>query len=145
MPDCLKTLLDLFGYPANAVSPLSNGSLRLRYCTYPFARKFPPCHVGPPSGSVHPPEMHGDMGHHSLPEEVNDEPRVMRRRIRGKTPLHVVVGRGASPPPKRRKWLSLPGPVGGGPSVWTLVSLVRARAVLCVRETCRITASNWPT
>ena len=25
-----------------------------------------------------------------------------------------------------------------GPSVWTLVSLVRARAVLCVRETCRV-------
>ena len=42
----------------------------------------------------------GGVGHHSLPEEVNDGPRVVRRRIRGKTPIHQVIGREASPPPK---------------------------------------------
>ena len=42
LPDCLGSLLDLFGYPANALSALSNRTLRIRYCTYPFAHKFPP-------------------------------------------------------------------------------------------------------
>ena len=53
------------------------------------------------------------LGHHSRPEEVNDGPKVVRRRLRHKTPGHLVVGRGSSPPPKRRKWLSLPGPSRG--------------------------------
>ena len=53
------------------------------------------------------------MGHHSLSEEVNDGPKVVRRRIRGKTPRHEVLGEVASPPPTRRKWLSLPGPSRG--------------------------------
>ena len=41
MPGCLKPLLDLLGYPATAISALSNGPLRIRNCTYPFAKKFP--------------------------------------------------------------------------------------------------------
>ena len=72
--------------------------------------------MGSPSGfgrAMHLPVMHREVGHLSLPEEVKDEPRSVRRRIRCKMPLHAVVGRGASPPPKRRKWLSLPGPVEG--------------------------------
>ena len=77
---------------------------------------FPPGNWVSPTGLVLPPHfpvMQREVGNHSLPEEVNDEPRVKRRRIRGKTPIHDVFGRGASPPPKRRKWLSLPGPQGG--------------------------------
>ena len=64
----------------------------------------------------------GDLGHHSRPEEVNDGPRVIRRRIRGKTPRHEVLGEVASPPPKRRKWLSIPGPSGGYPGQQPLPS-----------------------
>ena len=32
LPGCLKPLLDLLGYPATAISALSNGSLRIGYC-----------------------------------------------------------------------------------------------------------------
>ena len=42
LPNCLEPLLCLLGYPANAVVALSNGALRIRYCTQPFARRFPP-------------------------------------------------------------------------------------------------------
>ena len=66
--------------------------------------------------SVHSKFFHGGLvgeGHHSLPEEVNDKPKVVRRRLRGKTPILNLVGREASPPPKQRKWLILPGPSRG--------------------------------
>ena len=52
-------------------------------------------------------------GHHSPPEEVKDRPKKVRRRLRGKTPIHQVGGSLASRPPKRRKWLFLPGPARG--------------------------------
>ena len=42
MPGCLKPLLDLLGYPANAMSALFSGFLRIRYCTHPFAKRFHP-------------------------------------------------------------------------------------------------------
>ena len=113
MPGCLEALLSLLGYPANAIVALSNGTLRIRFCTTPFAGRFPPWELGSGEGlgcfshSFSPDE---DLGHHSPPGEVNDKPRLVRRRLRGKTPVLVVVGRVASPPAKRRKWLSLPGP-----------------------------------
>ena len=119
LPGCLEPLLYLLGYPAGAVGALSNGFLRIRYCTHPFARRLPTWGIGNNSISfevIHARIGHcgvGDVGHHSLPEEVNDGPKVVRRRIRGVTPVHEVVGREASPPPKRRKWLSLPGPLRG--------------------------------
>ena len=48
-----------------------------------------------------------------LPGGVDDAPRVVRMRLTGKMPpVHMRV-REASPPPKRRKRLSLPGPSVG--------------------------------
>ena len=47
-----------------------------------------------------------------LPGGVEDVPRVVRRRLTRKTPIHERTGE-ASPPLKRRKWLSLPGPSKG--------------------------------
>ena len=96
MPGCLKPLLDLLGYPATAISALSNGSLRSRYCTYLFAKKFTPWSLSSGDGSGHLSHLiaqGGSMGHHSLSEEVNDGPKVVRRRIRGKTPRHEVLER----------------------------------------------------
>ena len=116
IPDCLRPLLDLLGYPANAISALSNGCLRIRYCTHPFAKRFHPWSLG--SGECYGQLSHlltqdGELGHHSRPEEENDRPKVVRWRIRGKTPFHVVWEEWATPTPKRRKWLSLPGPSRG--------------------------------
>ena len=46
LPDCLSPLLDLLEYPANAISALSNGTLRIRYCTRTFAGRVPPWGLG---------------------------------------------------------------------------------------------------
>ena len=54
---------------------------------------------------------------------MNGTPKVVRRRLRVRL-LNHLVGREASPPPKRRKWLILPGPFRGSqedslfPRVW---------------------------
>ena len=90
LPGCLEPLLHLLGYPAGAVDALSNGFLRIRYCTHSFARRLLPWGFG--NDSISSEVIHfrighcslGDVGHHSLPEEVNDGPKVVRRRIRGK-------------------------------------------------------------
>ena len=93
--------------------------LRIRYCTHPFARRFSPWDLGTGEGlgllshTLTVQCSGADEGHHSLPEEVNDRPKEVRRRLRGKTPIHQVDGREASPPPKRRKWPILPGPSRG--------------------------------
>ena len=50
MPGCLKPLLGLPGYPATAINALSNGLLRIRHCTYPFARRFFPWALGSGEG-----------------------------------------------------------------------------------------------
>ena len=119
LPGCLEPLLGLLGYPAGGVSALSNGILRIRYCSYPFAKRFSPWGLCSDSNSFEVVNLRlsqcgvGKAGHHSLPEEVNDGPKVVRRRIRGKTPVHEVLGKVASPPLKRRKWLFLPGPSRG--------------------------------
>ena len=119
MPIRLEPLLGLLGYLASAITALVNGSLRVRYCTQPFAGKIPPWNLGSGDGFArlsHKLSVQGGgvgEGHHSPPEEVNDRPIKVRRRLRGKTPIHQVVGREASPPPKRRKWLFLPGPARG--------------------------------
>ena len=54
-----------------------------------------------------------NLGHHALPEEANNKPKVVRRRLRGKSSHVGGVDRETSPPPKRRKSLSLPGHLGG--------------------------------
>ena len=119
MPGCLEPLLDLLGYPAGAIGALSNKVLRIRYCFQPFARRLPPWSFGggyPVSRDVHLQFNQGSVGqvgHHSRPEEVNDRPMGVRRRLTSKTPMHQVGDREASPPPKRRKWLPLPGPSRG--------------------------------
>ena len=69
----------------------------------------PPISTG--DGIIRP--MHGCVKRDlPLPGGVDDAPRVMRRRITGKTPIHVGITE-ASPPPKRREWLSLLGPSRG--------------------------------
>ena len=110
--------MGLLGYPANAVVALSHGVLRFRYCTLPFARRFPwdlgTCGgFGQLSHILTIQNGGADEGHHSLPEEVNDRPKEVRRRFRGKTPVHQVVGVEVGPPTKRKKRLSLPGPCWG--------------------------------
>ena len=95
-PPCLVvwSLSCLFLYHANVVVALSNGALRMRYCTHPFARRFLPWDFGSDTGffnAVHSRFHQGGLvweGHHSLPEEVNDEPSKVRRRLIGKTPIH---------------------------------------------------------
>ena len=46
LPGCLGPVLHLLGYPAGAVGALSNRLLRIRYCTQPWAKKFPPWKIG---------------------------------------------------------------------------------------------------
>ena len=53
------------------------------------------------------------IGYLPLPGGVEDRPRDIRRRLGRKTPVHVLGLREASPPLKRRKWSSLPGPFLG--------------------------------
>ena len=42
MAGCLAPLLDLLGYTAGAVAALSKSALRVRFCSFPFARRLPP-------------------------------------------------------------------------------------------------------
>ena len=39
---CLKALCGLLGYPQGSASELLDGTLKLRYCTLPFTKRFPP-------------------------------------------------------------------------------------------------------
>ena len=109
LPGCLGPLLDLMGYPAGAVGALSNKVLRIRYYTQPFAKRFPPWSIGggsPGFRDTHLRVNQGSLGmeaHHSRPEEVNDRPKRVCRRLTRKTPIHLIRDREASPPPKRRK------------------------------------------
>ena len=51
--------------------------------------------------------------YHSLPGGVNDALVTFRRRLVRKIPTSHVLEREASPVPKRRTWLLLPGPSRG--------------------------------
>ena len=140
MPRCIGSVLDLLGYPVGSVSRLAIGTLNVRFCNTPFASRLPSWVLGsdvdahqvitsrlknmefPPStfsspdidsgGIVHP---LGNLEAGDLPLSggVEDTPRVIRRSLSRKTPPHELGIREASPPPKRRKWLSLPGPFMG--------------------------------
>ena len=44
----LPPLLDFFGYPDGAVTELFSCSLKLRYSSTPFSKKFPSCPVSSP-------------------------------------------------------------------------------------------------
>ena len=50
--------------------------------------------------------VHGDSGSH-----VDDQPDVMRRCFEREAPNHDEGWKDVSSPPKRKKWLSLPGPL----------------------------------
>ena len=39
---CLRAVCGLLGYPQGSASELLDGTLKLRYCTLPFTRRFPP-------------------------------------------------------------------------------------------------------
>ena len=140
LPGCIEPVLNLFGYPAGAVAHIANGTLKVRFCNTPFASRLPSWVLGsgvdahqvmnyrlkmtvfPPfsfslpgidlGGITHPVQDMG-VGYLPLPGGVEDGPRDIRRRLSRKTPHHVLGFREASPPPKRRKWPSLPGPLKG--------------------------------
>ena len=119
MPDCLEPFLGLLGYHHGAIAAVSNNALRVRYCCNPIAKRFLPWNLGDCTTACNyiTSRFDGaravDRVYHPLLEGVNDTPREVRRRLTGKTtPGHMRVEE-ASPPPKRRKWLFLPGPSRG--------------------------------
>ena len=48
----LTPLLDFFGYPVGAATELYSGTLKLRYSSTPFSKKFPSCPIPDLSGQV---------------------------------------------------------------------------------------------
>ena len=75
----------------------------------PFSFSSP----GTDSGGITHPVQDVGAGYLPLTGGVEDAPRVIRRRLNRKTPPHVLGIREASPPPMRRKWPSLLGPLMG--------------------------------
>ena len=99
--------MSLLGYPAIAMVALSNVfSYWVSHSSLYDSNLLKVVHFRLNQGGL----VH--KGHHSLPEEVNDVPRRVRRRLLGEAPVHHV-GREAGGLPKRRKWLFLLGPLIG--------------------------------
>ena len=105
------------GLLPGAISELTNGGLKLRYCGSPLATRFPPWCLGDGNAACRAICLYvtrSDFGlpeHLPLPEGVDDARGVVRRRLNRKPPVHHIGGRVTRPPPKRRKWLHLPGPL----------------------------------
>ena len=104
--------------PFGLAAKLTNGELLLRHCTIPFANRFPPWAVGLGSGTDAVDRcMQLSVGHcegiHPLPGGVDEIPVNLGGMGRSASSHVGSLGEEVSPPPKRRKWLFLPGPAIG--------------------------------
>ena len=103
----LTPLLDFFGYPDGAATELFSGTLKLRYSSTPFSKKFPSWPVPDLSGR-YPVVSYGPGPSFHFPDRdpVRERP-AKRCRITGKSSAVTRAhdSRGDLPTPKRWKRL----------------------------------------